>query len=247
MTPYATNEPDFGPPAGSSSDLPAEGSAPSRHARATAAGDPPLIPTFPHVPPKMVQRPGWDRGAAAYPPPPGTYYPGLPQTAYGYAAGNATVYPATGWPPADGPIGPKAWPIAVLTMGFGVLGAVSAGRRSRDARCLGLPVARYWWVFGGSLVAGFTLWTMALGVAVAILVPSSLNGTTVMDANRLDSALLDSGTAGVAVNQAQCVEDVVGSNGSGTYRCRVTFADGIAESYRVTVNDDGTWAAHEAN
>jgi hypothetical protein len=158
---------------------------------------------------------------------------------YGYA------YPSTPNRPSGFRLEPPAaWPIAVFTFLFGILGAISAARRSSDARALGLPVGRYWGVFAGSLVGSIAAWTLVVGVLVAVFVPLYQSyKSTVITVAGLEQELRSSNASGVAVTAATCIEDSVTSAGVGTYLCQLGFADGEAASYTIAVNDDGTWAA----
>ncbi|GAA3394219.1 hypothetical protein [Cryptosporangium minutisporangium] len=193
----------------------------------------------------------WTRGAASIPPYsptgsfPGDYPPAArpvsfdsPGYGYGYAA-------APSWAPAFD--GPKAWPVGVFTVLFGIFGAISAARRSSDARALGLPGGRYWAVFAGALVGSFALWTLVLGLAIAVAIPAYLQSVTVMTTGQLERQLESSSAAGVTVADAVCLEEAVDATGVGTYQCLLMFTNGDDLTYRITVSDDGTWAASEAD
>ncbi|SHN44187.1 hypothetical protein [Cryptosporangium aurantiacum] len=234
MTSPAANEP---PP-------PSEAAAPTDVAepdQAPAQGEPAAVGAAP-----------WTRGAAAFPPAyaptgpfPGDFQPvgRLPSfDSPGYGYGYAT--PPT-WHSAFE--GPKAWPVAVFTVFFGIFGAISAARRSSDARALGLPVGRYWGVFAGALVGSFAMWTLVLGLVIAVLVPVYLESATVMTTSRLEQQLKSSSSPGLAVTDAACVEEAVDTSGTGTYQCLITFTDGDSLPYRITVSDDGTWATSAAD
>lgn len=205
--------------------------------------------------PAMAGADSWNRGSATtYPP---TYsggqgYPhpagvggfgpgGTPPTfdtpGYGYGYPGAPV-----WAPRID--GPKAWPVAVFTVLFGAFGAISAARRSSDARALGLPSGRYWGTFAGSLVASFAVWAVIVGVVTAVTVPLYLASTaTVMTAPLLEQELSASSSANGVVTDATCIEDSVDPLGVGTYACLVRYDDGADLPYRITVSGDGTWAA----
>ncbi|TQS41320.1 hypothetical protein [Cryptosporangium phraense] len=139
--------------------------------------------------------------------------------------------------------GPKAWPVAVFTVIFGIFGAISAARRADDARALGLPSGRYWAVFGGALVGSFAIWTLAFGLLVAVWLPGYIeSASTVMTTAQLEQEIEASSAAGVAVSEADCVEESVNPDGTGYYDCQIAFGDGESLSYRISVNHDGTWA-----
>ena len=175
-------------------------------------------------------------------PGPASYGPGSPPPTfdspdydYGYRA-------TPGWTPAID--GPKAWPVAVFTVLFGIFGALSAARRSTDARAQGLPGGRYWGVFAGALVGSFAIWTFVLGVGIAVTVPLYLETTsTVMTTNELEQELASSDSVGGSVTGATCLEEAVDPLGAGTYSCRLRLDDGADLPYRITVSDDGSWAA----
>jgi hypothetical protein len=67
--------------------------------------------------------------------------PGYAQPAYArsYAYGPPAVVPAV-------------WPVAVFTLLFGALGAISAFRRSVRARAAGAGVGPYWGTFAGAFI-----------------------------------------------------------------------------------------------
>ncbi|GAA0239275.1 hypothetical protein [Cryptosporangium japonicum] len=186
--------------------------------------------------PAMAGAEAWSRGSASIPTgysaPPSFDSPGY---GYGYAA-------APAWGPAI--TGPKAWPVAAFTLLFGIFGAISAARRSSDARALGLPGGRYWGVFAGALVASFAVWTLVLGIVIAITVPLYLNyKSTVMTTTELEQALVSSPSADGSVVDATCIESAVNPVGVGTYECLVHFDNGTDLPYRITVASDGSWAA----
>lgn len=264
MTTSIANEPNFepsldpptvAPPSPVTSHRSAEPSTseamPSRAADATvemAVVDPQPVGVSSPDQGYLNGQPGYP--PPGYPAPPSLSYPPASQAGYpGYSSPGAQ--PAFGqWAPygahpsqTNGFTGPAAWPVAIFTVIFGVFGAISAARRSSDARALGLPTAPYWWTFGGSLVGGFVLWMLSLGILIAVAVPLFEQSRNVMNADQLEVQLMQSSAAGVTVTQADCVDDSVNRHGAGTYRCQVTFSDGGAESYPVTVDDDGTWAA----
>ena len=62
-------------------------------------------------------------------------------------------------------------------------------------------------------------------------------------AAQLEQELESSSSAGGSVTDATCVEDAVDPLGVGTYGCMLRFDDGAGLPYRITVSDDGTWAA----
>lgn len=198
---------------------------------------------------------GWTRGTAAYPPTgnfPGGY-PGTPHFGLGTPPPPSFDTPGYGYGYSSAPAwpqqieGPKAWPVAVFTLLFGLFGAISAARRSSDARALGLPGGRYWAVFAGALVGGFAIWTLVLGVLIAITVPLyQASKSSVMTPTALEQQLEASSTTEGSVNDATCAEEAVDATGTGTYQCLISFSDGSALPYRITVADDGSWAAAAA-
>ncbi|MFI5959054.1 hypothetical protein [Cryptosporangium sp. NPDC051539] len=207
------------------------------------------------VPPKVAASPtvaaggsdGWDRGAAAYPP--GYGRPSIPPGAVPTFDPPGYAFPNAPWPQVP-PLfdGPKAWPVAVFTVFFGIFGAISAARRAGDARALGLPVGRYWGVFVGALVGSFAIWTLVFGLFVAIELPAYLKSvSTIMTTTQLEQELEASSAAGVAVNDAACTEESVDPDGTGFYECQIAFDDGENLAYRITVNDDGTWSETPVN
>ncbi|MFG1927678.1 hypothetical protein [Cryptosporangium sp. NPDC048952] len=192
--------------------------------------------SLPHPAPAMAG--AWSRGAATIPDSYGAHAapPSFDSPGYGYDYSSAPA-----WPSIDGP---KAWPVAVFTMFFGIFGAISAARRSSDARALGLPGGRYWGVFAGTLVASFAVWTLILGIVIAVTVPLYLNATsTVMTTTELEQQLTSTTSADGTVTGATCIEDTVDPLGVGTYACLVRFDDGADLPYRITVSNDGSWAA----
>jgi hypothetical protein len=254
MTTSFANAPDFepaapsadGPTAATPSPVPSDAGEPTVATETLLAwapgGEDVPVPVFP-LAGEAGGQPSWDRGTAGYP------TPGAGPV-FGQATAYGAPYPTAGWAPTDGFTGPKAWPVVIFTLFFGVFGAISAARRSRDARAFGLPVARYWQAFGGALVGGFFIWMLSLGILAATLIPLFENyhdSVMVITTDRLESQLMSSSASGVTVTQADCADDSVAPDGTGTYRCQVTFADGVARSYEVTVNDDGSWAASDPN
>lgn len=274
MTTSFANGPDFepvapsadGPTAATPGPVPSDAPSDPKVARGTPlnwarGGDDAPRQVLPH-PGHPIEQPGYapppgypaagDHGTPGYPPAgyptPGYPTPGYPAPGYppaGYPPPYGSPYPTAGWAPDDGFTGPKVWPVVVFTLFFGVFGAISAARRSRDARAFGLPVAPYWQAFGGAYVGGFLVWMVTLGGLAGILIPlyeGYRDSVVVMTPGRLEDQLMSSSASGVTITGADCVDDAVARDGAGTYRCQVTFADGVARSYEVTVKEDGTWA-----
>ncbi|GAA3342851.1 hypothetical protein GCM10020358_39350 [Amorphoplanes nipponensis] len=137
---------------------------------------------------------------------------------------------------------PAVWPVAVFTLLFGILGAVSAKRRAAQARRGRNSAAPYWIAFLASAVAGAFCWF----VVAAVLVGPVLTG--IQENQRLeavqrnvvgDGQLRD---AHITATAAQC-RAVTERNPDGMrdYMCRLTLADGHTATLALTADESGQW------
>lgn len=168
---------------------------------------------------------------------------GMPFPAY--VGGPGMPYPSQdqqqlGWerPPGIGPV-------IVFTALFGFFGAISAARRSARARALGAPGQRYWIAFAGTLAG---CWVLGLTLAVVMLSAfSSVSSASTLEREIVTNGDFTDGTDKATPKAATCAALQVDSDGAGTYRCMVDFAEGVRTSYEVTVSPDGTWVTDSGN
>ena len=165
--------------------------------------------------------------------------------------------PPTGWPPV--PDRPPTWDpaygtppaktpsialVLLITLFFGVFGAIPAAIHYQQARAQGASGKKYWITFAVVMAA----WIAVAGVLIAAVAFTASTVTTkVMTPSQLDSQLVESSdwTNGlgdsVTATDAQCEESTVQQDGSGTYACIVSFSGGTRQTFNVTVGSDGTW------
>jgi hypothetical protein len=141
---------------------------------------------------------------------------------------------------ASGPgSAPSVVPVVAFTFFFGLLGAISAARRSAKARAVGASTSRYWIAFAATLAIG---WVAIFGIVLAI---NAASGTTINSAYLEKSIVkngdFSSGATKATATAATCTPAEVTANGAGTYRCMIDFSDGDRQSFAVTVGPDGKW------
>ena len=156
--------------------------------------------------------------------------------------------PDWGPPPANTPEWDSPPPVAtpsilltfVITLFFGVFGAIPAAIHYRRAHARGASGKKYWITFAAIMAAWIAL---IAGLAAA----GSGTTTKVMTPSQLDTQLVDSGQwtngAGISTTatDATCVESAVHGDGTGTYVCLVDFDSGQRQTINVTVGSDGSW------
>jgi hypothetical protein len=175
-----------------------------------------------------------------------------PPTAYGTVTPWEAPYPQTGqllvpYPEemrnAARPAPPSWWPVAVWTFFFGILGAVSAGRRAERARRGGNSSAPYW-----------ITWAAAMGVSavmssvmVLVAYPAYQNyheqsvTTQVEKKMRTDGTL--KGLLGVGATAVNCDPQANRDDaGMRAYECALTLEDGRTGTLTVTADTDGSWS-----
>jgi hypothetical protein len=207
--------------------------------------------------PVPYPQPGAPAQAAAYPPP--SAYPTAPPWA---AAGPAQTPAGLSRPPeqplpqyggllvpfpdemrhASRAQAPAVWPVAVFTMLFGILGAISAKRRADQARRTRNSAAPYWITFLISLLAGAFCSFVFSAVLVGPLV------TELQENQRLEAVqrnVVGDGqlkNARINVTAAQCrpvgERDVEGMR---DYLCRLTLDDGHTATLTLTADEAGQW------
>lgn len=142
---------------------------------------------------------------------------------------------------------PAVWPVAVFSVLFGPLGAISAVRRASQARAAGARVAPYWIVQAAGLVV-----FLLLGViGVSAFVPAYLNYREAALTKALESAIVHDTVptaAGVSVVSADCtpLTAVATSDGTRVYRCQIAVSDGHDGPVNVVTSRDGTWRVNRA-
>lgn len=137
---------------------------------------------------------------------------------------------------------PAVWPVAVFTLLFGVLGAVSAKRRADQAHRTRNSTAPYWITFLVSVVAGAFLSFVFGAVAIGPVL------TEIRENNRLEAVqrnVVGDGqlkNARINVTKAQCraVTDR-DAEGMRDYLCRLTLEDGGTATLTLTADDSGQW------
>lgn len=142
---------------------------------------------------------------------------------------------------------PAVWPVAAFTLFFGVLGAISAGRRAAQARRGRTSTAPYWITFAGTLAAGAFLWFVVSAVVINPIVDEVREGQRLEAVQRNvvgDGQLRD---ARIDVTAAQC-RAVTDRNALGQrdYLCRLTLADGRSASLALTADEAGQWRSRPA-
>jgi hypothetical protein len=162
--------------------------------------------------------------------------------------------------------------VAIFTLIFGAFGAISASRRASKARLLGVSGQRYWWTFAGVLIMSSLLQLIMVGIALPVYLAAvhdaqakaggttsettslSTAATPTRDARALEADIVAhgrseaSGTATGAtggVTAAACSAVNVVPDGSGTYRCLVSFSDSAEQTYTIKLAPDGTWTTGE--
>jgi hypothetical protein len=132
----------------------------------------------------------------------------------------------------------------VITLFFGVFGAIPAAIHSQRARDRGASGKKYWITFAAVLAAWIAL---AAILITTVGSTGSITTTKVMTPSQLDTQLVDSGSwtngfgTPITATDAQCEESAVHGDGTGTYACIVTFDTGSRQAYHVTVGSDGSW------
>jgi hypothetical protein len=178
---------------------------------------------------------------APAPPPveqPGPGGAGLPYPAHGQLM---VPYPQA-MRDAARPEPPSWWPVLVVTVLFGVFGAIPAARRAARAKRDRNSRAPYWVVFGISLVAVATL---EAGVAV-VGVPAWSAARETAATTSLQSGMVDNGKintpAGTTVRSAACTPvGRRGPSGLRAYTCVVTLSDGQTGTMKVVADRHGVW------
>ncbi|MGW4947121.1 hypothetical protein ACWEOZ_36675 [Actinoplanes sp. NPDC004185] len=137
---------------------------------------------------------------------------------------------------------PAVWPVAVFTMLFGILGAISAKRRADQARRTRNSTAPYWITFVIALVAGAFCSFVASAVLVGPLI------TELQENQRLEAVqrnVVGDGqlkNARINATAAQCrpvgERDVEGMR---DYLCRLTLDDGHTATLTLTADEAGQW------
>jgi len=146
---------------------------------------------------------------------------------------------------AGRPRPPAVWPVAVFTIFFGILGAVSASRRATRARHGRNSTAPYWLTWVITLVARallvFVVTTMVVQPFVA-----DRRETTAVEA--LQHNLVSDGTltrtVGVKATTATCT--AIGpraADGTREYSCLLKLDNGKTGTVGVTADRAGTWTA----
>jgi hypothetical protein len=137
---------------------------------------------------------------------------------------------------------PAVWPVAVLTLLFGILGAVSAKRRADQARRTRNSSAPYWITFLVSAAAGAFVWFVLAAVVIGPLV-TEVRETQRLEAvqrNVVGDGQLKSARIDVSAAQCRAVTDR-DAEGMRDYLCRLTLADGRSASLTVTADESGQW------
>jgi hypothetical protein len=138
---------------------------------------------------------------------------------------------------------PTVWPVAVFTLLFGVLGAISATRRAAQARRGRNSTAPYWIAFGVALVAGGFLSFVAAITVVEPMVADhhERNAVTALQRNLVKDGGLQK-TAGLTATSAACTPvDVRGSDGQRDYSCLLKLSDAKTGTIEVTADKAGAW------
>ncbi len=142
---------------------------------------------------------------------------------------------------------PAVWPVAVFSVLFGPLGAISAVRRACQARAAGARVAPYWIV----QAAGFVVFLVLGLIGTSLFVPAYLNYREAVLTKALESAIVHDTVptpAGVSVVSADCtpLTAVAASDGTRVYRCQIAVSDGHGGPVNVVTSRDGTWRVNRA-
>jgi len=143
---------------------------------------------------------------------------------------------------------PAVWPVALFTLLFSVLGAVSAKRRADQARRTRNSTAPYWIAFLISALAGAFCWFVVAAVLVGPVF------TEVQEGRRLEAVqrnVIGDGQlreARITVTAAQCRAAADrDADGMRDYLCRLTLADGHTASLALTADESGRWQARGAS
>lgn len=167
--------------------------------------------------------------------PTGTTYaeppaPAEPPTQYAPTRYAATPqYPATARTQR-----PSAVPVVLFTVLFGIFGSISASRRAKKAKAAGGTGTPYWAAFGITLVA-------VIGLQLALLALIMANAKIATPGKLEQSIVAAASGDGVHPTAASCAEAGVHQDGTGQYRCAITFSDGTHGTYTITVDRDGRW------
>lgn len=202
----------------------------------------PIQPQWPNADPMPPVQPWPNNGPV--PPVPGQW------SNYGQYAAHQSFQSA----PIEAPgKPPKVWPVVVLTLLFSVFGAISAAVQGNKATKLGHKQTSYWVAFGVTLFCSIVLISVASAVGSSIASPGSVVPTAPAAlgtaGNPYTAAWLDpqltagTWTNGITATTATCAYADNRSDGTGTYRCDVTFSNGMSAQKIVTVPPDGQWVA----
>jgi hypothetical protein len=139
---------------------------------------------------------------------------------------------------------PSWWPVVVWTFFFGLLGAVSAGRRAARARRGRNSAAPYWVAWAVTVAAVSVL----SGLVVAVGVPAYLAYRENVITEALQSRLQADGqlqaAAHAAATSVTC--EPLGPRdraGMRPYDCLFALDDGRSGTLSLTADSDGNWTA----
>jgi hypothetical protein len=146
---------------------------------------------------------------------------------------------------AGRPRPPAVWPVAVFTLIFGLLGAISASRRAAQARRGRTSTAPYWITYVIALVASVALGVVVTNAGVRPLLADRQEASAVSSVqHQLVSDDTLTRTAGVKATKAACTAvGPRGSDGNREYSCLLTFDTGKTGTVDVTADRAGNWTA----
>ncbi|GGQ79374.1 hypothetical protein [Couchioplanes azureus] len=136
---------------------------------------------------------------------------------------------------------PAVWPVAAFTFFFGAFGAISAARRSSQARRGRNGVAPYWVTFGVMMAVSSFFWlVMAVSVGVPVYL-SVREGATVaaLEENVLHDGQLEK--ANVSADSADCRAAGEWVGGRRDFLCELKLSDGRTGRVLVNSDDQGNW------
>ncbi|MFI7597491.1 hypothetical protein [Actinoplanes sp. NPDC049681] len=201
-------------------------------------------PAYPTAPPWAAQAQAPAQVPAQVPAPhaaPGAAHPGA--TPYGpvpQVGGLLVPYPEEirNAPRAQAP---SVWPVAAFTFFFSIFGAISAARRSDDARRGRNGVARYWVTFAITLVVGALFWNTVVTFAAVPLYLQVRESATVKSLQ--DNVLHDGqlAKANVTATKADCKPAGEWVRGKRDYLCELTLSNGRTGRVLVTSDSQGNW------
>lgn len=130
---------------------------------------------------------------------------------------------------------PRAWPVAVYTMTFGIFGAFPAERRARGAQAVGASTRRYWVAFGVTLAVHALV---SLTVIVVAGMPAYRNhqaAQVAAETQRVESALATNERVATAagIDQVTCTRTGPDGQGGSAYTCVARDRDGRTRDYDV--------------